>query len=138
MFSFLKPKKFYPNFPIIDLEANPKQVFETLAKFSNVERDEESDDENADFSYVAETDETRIHVCFYNDKITYVNYLTMQFNDTDKQKGQKLRWFLDYYGGVDEFDAPRDTGYMVFCKNPKKKITVVLGLHMGPIRINRH
>lgn len=138
MFSFLKSKRFEPNFPIIDIFSTPEEAYKVLSGFAAVNINEEPEQEEVDLEYEAENEETRIHVCISNGQITYVNYLTSLFNNSDKQKAQKLRWFLEYYGGVEEFQEPQDTGYMVFCRNQKKNITVVLGLHMGPIRINRH
>lgn len=138
MLSLFKKKKFEPNFPIIELDASPEEVKDILSKFSSVERVEKSQGEGVDFEYVAENHETRINVGFSADKISFVNYLSDQFNNNDKKKAQKLDWFINYYGTVEEFEEPNDTGFMIFFHNPKRKLTIVFGLHMGPIRINSH
>ncbi|MBQ4880576.1 hypothetical protein J8M21_25590 [Pseudoalteromonas luteoviolacea] len=138
MFSLFKKKKFEPNFPIIELDASAAEVKDILSKFSSVVRVEQSQGGGVDFEYVAENHETRINVGFSADKILFVNYLSEQFNNNDKKKAQKLDWFINYYGTAEEFEEPNDTGFMIFFHNPKRKLTIVFGLHMGPIRINSH
>ena len=39
------------------------------------------------------------------------------------------------FEGAGEFDSPMDTGYMIFWRNPSRKIMIVFGLHMGPVRV---
>lgn len=138
MFSFFKKKRFEPTFPIIELNALPDDVLKILSSFSSVEKIEDSDEKDVDFSYVSENEETCIHVGFTGDNISYVNYLTEQFNRSEKQKAEKLNWFINHYGSPEEFEEPNNTGYMIFFHNPKRSLSIVFGLHMGPVRINNH
>lgn len=137
MFSLLA-KRFEPNFPIIELEESPTEVESKLASFSTVEKLDRPEEEGIDFCFVCEDEDTRINVGFSSSTISYVNYLTNQFNRTSKQKAEKLNWFINHYGSPEEFEEPNNTGYMVFYRNPSRKLTIVLGLHKGPVRINNH
>jgi len=138
MFSFFKKEKFEPEFPVIDLDSTPDEVFSKLSAFSSVDRTEDSDEKDIDYSFVVEKGVTRIHVGFANDRISYVNYLTEQFNGSERKKAEKLNWFLEYYGSKEEYDEPNNTGYMIFFHNTKRNLSIVYGLHMGPIRVNNH
>ncbi|WP_020407213.1 hypothetical protein [Hahella ganghwensis] len=138
MFSFFKEKSFKPKFPVIELDASPEDVLKALSAFSSVEKIEASDEKKVDFTYVSENKETRIHVGFTGEKISYVNYLTDQFNRNEKQKAEKLDWFINHYGRPEEFEEPYYTGYMIFFRNYKRNFSIVFGLHMAPIRINNH
>lgn len=138
MFSFFKREKFEPEFPIIDLKSTPDEVFSKLSAVSSVERTEDSDEKDIDYAFVVENDVTRIHVGFVNDRVSYVNYLTEQFNGSEKKKAEKLNWFLAYYGSKEEYGEPNNTGYMIFFHNTKRDLSIVYGLHMGPIRVNNH
>jgi hypothetical protein len=84
---------------------------------------------------VAQNDDARIDVGLWDGRVRFTNYLTNRFNESDALKGKKLGWFVDYYGGVTEFDEPADTGYMIFWRNPRRKLRIVFGLHCGPVRI---
>lgn len=119
MFSFFKKEKFEPEFPVIDLDSTPDEVFSKLSAFSSVDRTEDSDEKDIDYSFVVEKGVTRIHVGFANDRISYVNYLTEQFNGSEKKKAEKLNWFLEYYGSKEEYGEPNNTGYMIFFTTPK-------------------
>ncbi|MES2709866.1 MAG: hypothetical protein V4726_24935 [Verrucomicrobiota bacterium] len=133
---FSKPRGFEPDFPIIPLYATEDEARELLRQFSTVtEEDPESDRTIAQKLLVAETEVTRIAVGIWNGRVRFTNYLTGRFNQTDEMKGRKLGWFVDYYGGRAEFDSPNDTGHMIFWRNPVKKIVIVFGLLMGPVRI---
>ncbi|WP_111980239.1 hypothetical protein [Algibacillus agarilyticus] len=138
MFKLFKKVKFEPEFPIIELDLTPDEVFRTLSTLSSVERIEDSDENKIEYAFVVENDVTRIHVGFANDKISYVNYLTEQFNGSDKKKAEKLNWFLEYYGNREEYGEPNNTGYMIFFHNSKRNLSIVYGIHMGPIRVNNH
>ncbi len=137
MFSFFKKKVFQPNFPIIDLSASPEEVFEVLAAFGEVKA-VDSNERDIDLEYACEANGTRISVGFKAKIVSYVNYLTDHFNSSAKQRAEKLNWFLTYYGGLKDFEEPVDTGYMIFFHNPNRNLSVVFGLHKGPIRINNH
>lgn len=135
-FPFFRPKPFEPSFPIIPLyatEGEARQILEQHAPVS--EEDPESDRTIAQKVLVAATEETRLAVGIWDGRVRFVNYLTAQYNDTAKRQGRKLAWFVNHYGGQQEFDKPWDTPYMVFWKNPVKKITIVFGLHCGPVRV---
>ena len=133
---FFKPKEFQPNFPIIPLFATEEEAILLLRQHGTVsEEDPESDKTIAHKLLVAESKETRIAVGIWNGRVRFTNYLTDLFNSTDDLKGRKLGWFVKYYGGDQEFSEPNDTGYMIFWSNPKRKIMIVFGLHMGPVRI---
>ena len=135
-FPFFKSKNFEPNFPIIPLYATEDEARKLLSQHSPVsEEGPESDRTIAQKLLVAANSNTRISVGIWDGRVRFTNYLTEQFNQNDELKSKKLRWFVDYYGGTDEFDEPFDTGYMIFLRNPKKQITIVFGLHMGPVRI---
>lgn len=135
-FPFFRPKRFSPSFPIVPLNVGEEEAQRLLRDHAEVRKeDPESDATIAQHLLVAETEDTRISVGIWDGRVRFTNYLTNLFNDTDEQKGQKLRWFVDYYGGKSEFTDPMDTGFMIFWKNPKRKITIVFGLHMGPVRI---
>jgi hypothetical protein len=138
MFSLFPKKKFEPKFPIIELDASPEEVKDALSKFSTVEKVEDSLEKGILYEYVADNQETRINVGFSADGISYVNYLSDQFNNNDKQRARKLDWFINHYGSAREFEDPNDTGFMIFFHNPKRKLSIVFGLHMGPIRVNNH
>lgn len=138
MFSFFKKEKFSPKFPVIDLDSNPDEVFSKLSAFSSVDKIKDSDEKDIDYCFVAENGETRIHVGFSNDRVSYVNYLTEQFSGSENTKAEKLNWFLEYYGSKEEYGEPNDTGYMIFFHNAKRNLSIVYGLHMGPIRVNNH
>jgi len=133
---FFKPKRFEPDFPIIPLFATEEEAIELLRQHAEVtEEDPENDSTIAQKLLTAQTNETRITAGIWNGRVRYTNYLTEHFNQNDDLKGKKLGWFVEHYGGAQEFDDPNDTGYMIFWRNPKKKIRIVFGLHMGPVRI---
>lgn len=135
-FAFFRSNKFSPNFPIVPLSVSEEEARRILSQHGDVqEEDPESDKTIAQYLLVASTEETRISAGIWNGRVRFTNYRTSLFNDTDEEKGQKLRWFVDYYGGVSEFTEPKDTGHMIFWKNPARKIVVVFGLYMGPVRI---
>ena len=133
---FFKPKDFEPDFPIIPLYATEDEARNLLGQYSVVsEEDPESDRTIAQKLLVAANDETRISIGIWDGRVRFTNYLTERFNQSDELKGRKLSWFVDYYGGSGEIAEPMDTGYMIFLRNPTKKITIVFGLHMGPVRV---
>lgn len=133
---FYKPKRFEPDFPIIPLFATEEEAIELLRQHAEVTEEEPKNDSSiAQKLLTARTDETRITVGIWNGRVRFTNYLTDRFNKNDDLKGKKLGWFVEYYGGAQEFDEPNDTGYMIFWRNPTKKIMIVFGLHMGPVRI---
>ncbi|MBB1294322.1 MULTISPECIES: hypothetical protein [unclassified Pseudoalteromonas] len=136
MFNIFKKVKFEPEFPIIELDLTPDKVFRKLSTFSSVERIEDSSKKDIDFEFVVENDVTRIHVGFANDRVSYINYLTDQFNSSENEKAEKLNWFLEYYGSKEEYGEPNNTAYMIFFHNTKSKLSIVYGLHMGAIRVN--
>lgn len=133
---FFKPKRFEPDFPIIPLFATEDEAFRLLSQHAAVTQEEPGNDKAiAQKLLVAKTDETRISVGIWDGRVRYANYLTERFNQNDDLKGKKLGWFVDHYGGPQEFDQPNDTGFMIFWRNPKKKLKIVFGLHMGPVRV---
>lgn len=133
---FFKSKKFEPDFPIIPLYCKEDEARALLSRHAVVvEEEPESDRTIAQKLLVAENQETRISVGIWDGRVRFTNYRTETFNQTDDLKALKLGWFVDYYGGLSEFGEPRDTGYMIFWPNPTKKIMIVFGLHMGPVRI---
>lgn len=133
---FFKPKRFEPDFPIIPLFATEEEAFRLLSAYSKVTEESPGNDSAiARKLLVAKTHETRISVGIWDGRVRYANYLTERFNQTDDLKGRKLGWFVDHYGGPQEFDEPNDTGYMIFWRNPGRKIRIVFGLHMGPVRV---
>jgi hypothetical protein len=133
---FLRSKAFRPNFPIIPLNADETEARGLLSRHADVRREgPENDHTIAQAVLVAETEETRISVGIWDARVRFVNYLTSHFNDSDELKRRKLHWFVDYYGGIREFTEPKDTGFMIFWRNPKRKIILVFGLHMGPVRV---
>ena len=135
-FPFFKPKSFKPDFPIIPLYATEDEARRLLSPYARVsEEDPESDRTLAQKLLVAANDETRISVGICEGRVRFANYRTECFNQTDELKLRKLDWFIDYYGGLGEFDEPMNTGYMLFVRNPTKKIMIVFGLHMGPVRV---
>ena len=135
-FPFFKRKSFEPDFPIIPLYATEDEARELLRQYSAVSEEEpESDRTIAQKLLVAAKDETRISVGIWNGRVRFTNYRTERFNQNDELKGRKLAWFVDYYGGPGQFEEPMDTGYMLFLRNPTKKIVIVFGLHMGPVRV---
>lgn len=135
-FPFFKPKSFDPDFPIIPLYATEDEARKLLSQYSAVsEEDPETDRTIAQKLLVAASAETRISVGIWDGRVRFTNYRTERFNKNDEMKGRKLSWFVDYYGGADEFGEPMNTGYMIFLRNPTKKITIVFGLHMGPVRV---
>ncbi|MDX1680871.1 MAG: hypothetical protein R3242_09090 [Akkermansiaceae bacterium] len=135
-FPLFKPKRFEPDFPIIPLYSTEDEARSLLEQHAEVdEEDPETDSAIAQKLLVAEKQETRITVGIWNGRVRFTNYLTESFNKNDKLKARKLAWFVDCYGGSDEFDEPADTGYMIFWRNSKKKILIFFGLHCGPVRI---
>ncbi len=135
-FSFFKPKPFAPDFPIIPLHASEDEARHLLEQHAPVATEDAGNDHAiAQKVLVAATGQTRISVGIWNGRVRFTNYLTRLFNETDKLKGLKLAWFVDYYGGQGEFNEPMDTGHMIFWKNPVRKITIVFGLHLGPVGI---
>jgi hypothetical protein len=133
---FSKAKQFQPDFPIIPLYATEEEARQLLSQFASVAEEEpESDRTIAQKLLVAERAETRIAVGIWHGRVRFTNYLTQRFNQNDKMKGRKLGWFVNYYGGWEEFEEPNDTGYMLFLRNPTKKLVIVFGLHMGPVRV---
>jgi len=136
MFSLFKRKRFEPNFPLVELYSTEAQAREILEVFAPVrEEDPETDRTIAQKVLVAENDETRIHIGIWDGRVRFTNYLTQQFDETDKLRNKKLFWFIDRYGGFSEFGQPMDTGYMLFFRNETRKLTLVYGLHMAPIRL---
>ena len=135
-FPFFRSKKFTPNFPIVPLGITEEEARRILSEHGDVQQeDPESDKTLAQYLLVASTEETRISAGIWNGRVRFTNYRTSLFNGTDEEKGQKLRWFVDYYGGVKEFTEPKNTGFMIFWRNPQRKIVIVFGLHMGPVRV---
>lgn len=134
-FPFFKSKRFEPDFPIIPLYATEEEARKLLVQYSAVSEEGPETDRTIEKLLVAGTEETQIAVGICAGRVRFINYLTERFNQTDKLKGQKLGWFVDYYGGTAEFDEPNNTGYMIFWRNPKKKIMILFGLHMGPVRV---
>ena len=135
-FSLFKPKRFEPDFAIIPLYSKEEEARDLLGQHAEVNEEDPGNDVTiAQKLLVAKTQETRITAGIWDGRVRFTNYLTEKFNNNDKLKGLKLGWFVDYYGGSDEFDEPADTGYMIFWRNPKKKILIVFGLHCGPVRI---
>ena len=133
---FLKPKRFEPGFPIIPLYSTEEEARALLSQHAEVmEEDTEEGSPIAQRMLVAQNDDARIDVGLWDGRVRYTDYLTERFNENDNLKGKKLGWFVDYYGGADEFDEPADTGYMIFWRNPVKKLRIVFGLHCGPVRI---
>lgn len=133
---FSKPKRFEPDFPIIPLYATEDEARKLLSQFSSfTEEEPESDRTIAQKLLVARTVGTRIAVGIWDGRVRFTNYLTEHFNQNDEMRGAKLGWFVNYYGGRAEFEEPNDTGYMIFWRNPTKKIVIVFGLHMGPVRV---
>jgi hypothetical protein len=133
---FFKPKRFEPDFPIIPLFATEEEAIGLLRQHAEVtEEDPGSDSTIAQKLLTARKAETRITAGIWDGRVRFTNYLTERFNQNNDLKGKKLGWFVEYYGGAQEFDQPNDTGYMIFWRNPKKKIMIVFGLHMGPVRI---
>lgn len=133
---FFRSKRFEPTFPIIPLHAGEAEARQLLASHALVtEEDPGSNSAIAQYLLVADDGESRLTAGIWNGRVRFANYLTSQFNDSDNQKGKKLRWFIEHYGGPDQFDEPHDTGYMIFWRNPSKKILIVFGLHMGPVRV---
>lgn len=133
---FIKRKQFEPDFPIIPLFATEEEATHLLQQHADVMvEDPANDSAISQKLLVAESKETRIAVGIWDGRVRFANYLTEQFNANDDLKAKKLGWFVEYYGGAKEFDEPFDTGYMVFLKNPTKKLMIVFGLHMGPVRI---
>ena len=135
-FSFFRPRRFKPAFPIVPLQSGEEEARELLAAHASVaDVDPGSDSTIAHHCLVADDGITRVTAGIWDGRVRFMNYLTEQFNDSSKRKMEKLRWFVDHYGGRDEFDDPQDTGYMIFWRNPVRKIMIVFGLHMGPVRI---
>jgi len=133
---FFKSKPFEPSFPIIPIYSTEEEAVNLLRQHAEVkEEDPENDATIAQKLLVAENDDTRIAVGIWDGRVRFTNYLTDYFNENDKRKGKKLGWFVAHNGGEQEFDEPGDTGHMIFWRNPKKKILIVFGLHMGPVRI---
>ena len=136
MFSFFKTKKFEPDFPIFELDESRDAVFEKLSTFAEVTASSNPSEE-VDLEYIAESDMTRISIGFKGDSICYLNYLTSRHNRNEKQKANKLQWFLNHYGKQEEYDEPLDTGYLLVFNNRSNHFSIVFGLHKGPVRINR-
>jgi hypothetical protein len=135
-FPFFNPKNFEPDFPIIPLYATEDEARQLLSQFASIaEEDPESDRTIARKLLVAANNETRISVGIWDGHVRFTNYLTERFNQNDELKSKKLNWFVDHYGGIAEFEEPMDTGYMIFLRNPTKKIVIVFGLHVGPVRV---
>jgi len=133
---FFKPKRFEPSFPIIPLYATKEEAHSVMQQFADVVVEEpESDKAIAQRLITATRDDTRISAGLWDGRVRFTNYRTEDFNQNDDLKGRKLGWFIDYYGGTAEFDEPQDTGHMVFWRNPVRKLLIVFGLHMGPVRI---
>jgi hypothetical protein len=131
-----KPQPFQPSFPIIPLYATENEARQLLEQLGPVSVEEpEGDQRISQRVLVATNPETRIDVGIWNGLVRFTNYLTDQFNRTERQRSRKLNWFLDQLGGKEEFEEPNNTGYMLFIRNPKRKLMVVYGLHMGPVRI---
>ncbi len=133
---FLRPKAFKPRFPIIPLLTPEKEALGILEAHGPVERKEpdNSDETISQETLVSESSHTRISVGIFNGKVRYTNYLTEHYN-TEKKRGAKLAYFVELYGGPEEFEEPWDNGYTIFWKNPTKQIMIVFGLHLGPVRI---
>ena len=136
LFSFFRPKKFEPHFPIIPLYATEETARNLLTEFALVtEEDPESDATIVQKVLVAETKDTRIHIGIKDGRVRFANYLTDRFNNSEKAMAHKLAWFVNYYGGDNEFDEPGNTGYMILWRNPQRKILIIFGLHCGPVRV---
>lgn len=132
----LKPRPFQPSFPIIPLHATEDEARQMLEQLGPVSVEEPGSDARiGQHVLVASNSETRIDVGIWNGRVRFTNYLTDKFNRTDSQRSRKLTWFLDQLGGKDEFEKPNDTGYMLFIRNPTRKLMVIYGLHLGPVRI---
>jgi hypothetical protein len=136
MLNLFKRKEFQPKFPIIELIDTPENVNAKLSAFSNVEKAEDSTEKDIDYTYCTQKSGTRIYVGFIDSKISYINYLTDQFSKTEKQQEEKIDWFLNHYGDDAEYAEPMITEHMIFFRNPTRKLSVVYGLQLGPIRIN--
>ena len=134
-FPFFKPKRFEPGFPIIPLYATESKARSLLSNHAEVTDEEVMNSPIAQRMLVADNNDTSIAVGLWDGRVRYTNYLTQRFNESDDMKGRKLAWFVEYYGGAEEFDEPADTGYMIFWRNPKKKLQIAFGLHCGPVRI---
>lgn len=137
IFPFLKSKSFEPDFPIIPLNIMENEARQHLEPFGEIVEEEPNSNSAAiaQIVLVANDDETRVAAGIWNGRVRFTNYLTSQFNDTDRQRWKKLRWFVDYYGGMDQFDEPGDTGALIFLRNPSKKVLILFGTHMGPVRV---
>ena len=135
-FPFFKSKRFEPDFPIVALFSTEEDARSLLSTYAEVTEEGPGSDETiAKKLLVAQTEQTRVSVGIWDGRVRFANYLTSQFNQTDDLKGRKLGWFIDYYGGAEEFDTPKNTGFMIFWRNPKKKLLILFGLHMGPVRV---
>ncbi|GEA10367.1 hypothetical protein [Alteromonas sp. KUL49] len=136
MFGFFKTKNFEPDFPIFELDESRDTVFEKLSTFAEVVT-VSNPSEDVDLEYAAESDITRISIGFVGNSICYLNYLTSKHNSNEKQRANKLLWFLNHYGKLGEYDEPLDTGYLLVFNNRSNHFSVVFGLHKGPVRINK-
>lgn len=134
---FFRQKPFEPRFPIVPLNVPEAEAIRILEGHAPVEREEphEEDRSISQEDLVSKSDHTCIVVGIYDGRVRYVHYLTEHFNRTEKQRGAKLAYFLNLYGGIDEFDEPGDTGFLIWWRNPKRKILLMFGLHYGPVRV---
>jgi len=135
-FPFFRQKLFEPRFPIVPLNISEEEAVRILETHAPVEREEPDDEDRSISQHVlySESDHTRIQVGIWDRRVRFVNYLTEHFNRTEKQRGAKLAYFVNLYGGADEFDEPGDTGFLILWRNPKRKVLIMFGLHCGPVR----
>ncbi len=135
-FPFFRQKHFEPRFPIVPLNISADEASCILEAHAPVKHEEpdEGDKTISQDTLVSISDHTRIDVGIWDGRVRYVNYLTEHFDRTEKQRGAKLAYFVNLFGGVDEFDEPGDTGYLILWRNPKRKILIIFGLHCGPVR----
>ncbi len=104
---FFKPNRFEPDFPIIPLFTTEEEARQLLNQHAEVEEEgPESDSTIAQKLLVAQTPETRITAGIWDGRVRFTNYLTEHFNKNDNLKGKKLGWFVEYYGGSQEFEEP--------------------------------
>ncbi len=130
------PECFEPDFPIIPLYIPEEEARALLGRFARVKTEGPGSDRAiAQKVLAAEAGGTRLAIGIWEGRVRFTNYLTPRFNANDREKGKKLGWFLRYYGGRAEFGEPFDTGHMIFWKNPSRKIMLVFGNHLGPVRV---
>ena len=135
-FPTFRPRPFKPDFPIIQLRTPEDEARRTLESHAEVlEEDADSDRNIARYCLAADDGESRVSVGIWDGRVRFANYLSSQANRTQRQRSKRLSWFLNQYGGIEEFDDPTEAGSMRWCRNPKRKVVILLGLHLGPIRV---